>query len=250
MTQDEPMTKTESAYQILRREILEGHLAPGSQLKLSAVREKFNLGWTPLREALARLEGDRLVTAKSNKGFSVAEVSLSELQDLARSRLVLEMALMEESILKGDDTWEERVAAAHFRLSRCKLLSSDQLPVINPSNENFAEWEEKHQEFHLALLSAATSDWLKRFYLDITIHMHRHLRFLMEQPEYLRATGSGSGQQDTILVLRSMVIESHTRLMQAAIDRDLDTAKMLMVEHVQFTNDAFSEFGEGLSETS
>ena len=154
------------------------------------------------------------------------------------------MELLEESIRKGDEVWEERVAAAHFRLGRCKLMSNNQLPVINPSSENFDEWEEKHQEFHLALLSAATSEWLKRFYLDITVHMHRHIRFLMQQPEYLRATGSGEGQPAKISILRSMVIDSPSLLMQAVIDRDLDEAKALMIGHVQFNNDAFSEFGE------
>ncbi|RVD50589.1 GntR family transcriptional regulator, partial [Mesorhizobium sp. M8A.F.Ca.ET.023.02.2.1] len=76
-------TKTEAAYQLLRRDILTTRLMPGAPLKLSALRGTYGLGWTPLREALSRLEAERLVTAISNRGFAVAPVSRAELEDLA-----------------------------------------------------------------------------------------------------------------------------------------------------------------------
>ena len=98
MPDRETATKTEAAYRLLRRDILSTRLSPGTPLKLNALRDAYGVGWTPLREALSRLEAERLVTAISNRGFAVAPVSRAELEDLARSRLVVELPLLVESI--------------------------------------------------------------------------------------------------------------------------------------------------------
>ena len=63
--QQESATKTETAYRLLRRDILAARLLPGAPLKLNVLRNAYGVGWTPLREALSRLEAQRLVTAVS-----------------------------------------------------------------------------------------------------------------------------------------------------------------------------------------
>src|SRR5690606_5355848 len=85
----EGANKTETAYRLLRRDILAARLMPGAPLKVNALRNAYGVGWTPLREALSRLEAERLVTAISNRGFAVAPVSRDELQDLTEARRVI-----------------------------------------------------------------------------------------------------------------------------------------------------------------
>jgi DNA-binding GntR family transcriptional regulator len=75
MQENENSTKTQQAYQQLRNDILSVRLRPGAPLKLKALLEDYDFGWTPLREALSRLEAEKLVTASSNRGFAVAPVS-------------------------------------------------------------------------------------------------------------------------------------------------------------------------------
>ena len=132
MQDDEHSTKTDAAYRLLRRDILTTRLMPGAPLKLSALRTAYGVGWTPLREALSRLEAERLVTAISNRGFAVAPVSRGELEDLARARMVVELPLLLESIEKGDSGWEEAVVTAHYRLSRCKTAVDDPSDLVDP----------------------------------------------------------------------------------------------------------------------
>jgi DNA-binding FadR family transcriptional regulator len=62
-------TKTEFAYRTLRQEILETRLMPGTPLKLSAMRDTYGIGWTPLREALSRLEAEHLVNFERQQGL-------------------------------------------------------------------------------------------------------------------------------------------------------------------------------------
>src|SRR5690606_38695828 len=102
MQEETHPSKTEAAYRLLRRDILATRLKPGAPLKLGALRDAYGVGWTPLREALSRLEAEKLVTAISNRGFAVAPVSKEELEDLARARMVVELPLLLESIANGD----------------------------------------------------------------------------------------------------------------------------------------------------
>ncbi|PSJ55037.1 GntR family transcriptional regulator [Pseudaminobacter soli (ex Li et al. 2025)] len=230
MQNGEHTTKTEAAYQTLRRDILATRLSPGSPLKLGALRSAYGMGWTPLREALSRLEAEHLVTAISNRGFAVAPVSRAELEDLTRARQVVEVPLLVESIENGGSDWEEAVVTAHYRLSRCKLAVDD------PSDDAVNEWDEKHQAFHAALLSAAKSQWLLRFRETITDQLRRHHRFLGLAPTLRAAAGLKNGYEEAVAALReAMALEHHTELMEAALDRDVERAKALMTEHIGYT---------------
>ncbi|CAI2936605.1 GntR family transcriptional regulator [Aminobacter niigataensis] len=230
MQDDEHSTKTEAAYRLLRRDILTTRLMPGAPLKLSVLRNTYGVGWTPLREALSRLEAERLVTAISNRGFAVAPVSRGELEDLARARMVVEIPLLLESMDKGDADWEAAVVTAHYRLSRCKIAPDD------PSDEAVDEWDEKHEAFHTALLSAATSNWLLRFRSTVSDQLRRHHRFLGLSPTMKAAAGQKNGYEAAVAALReAMAIEHHTALMEAALDRDVERAKKLMIDHIGYT---------------
>lgn len=230
MQDGEHSSKTESAYQTLRRDILKTRLQPGAPLKLSALRNAYGIGWTPLREALSRLEAERLVTAISNRGFAVASVSREELEDLTNARLVIELPLFLQSIERGGSDWEDNVVTAHYRLSRCKLAVDD------PSEAAVNDWDEKHVAFHNALLGAASSRWLQHFQANITDQLRRHHRFLGLAPTLRAAAGLKAGYEEAVAALReAMAIEHHTSLMEAALDRGVERAKALMIEHIGYT---------------
>ncbi|MBN8194705.1 GntR family transcriptional regulator, partial [Bacillus sp. NTK074B] len=56
-----------SAYDLLRHEILHGDLLPGERLRAADLRERYNLGLTPIREALMRLSSEGMVTNEVNR---------------------------------------------------------------------------------------------------------------------------------------------------------------------------------------
>ncbi|WP_315928857.1 GntR family transcriptional regulator [Mesorhizobium sp. SP-1A] len=224
------MSKTDEAYALLRRDILAARLRPGQPLKLGALSETYGVGWTPLREALSRLEAERLVTLASNRGFAVAPVSRAELEDLTHARLVVELPLLLESMERGGADWESAVVTAHYRLSRCKIAPDDS------SDAAMDEWDEKHAAFHAALLSAAASGWLLRFQTTISDQLRRHHRHLSLMPAIRAANGQQDGNAQTMAALRqAMAIEHHTRLMEAALERDMARARDLLREHIGYT---------------
>ena len=78
-------------------------------------------------------------------------MSLGDLEDLTRTRTLLECAAVRDSIQLGDDEWEARVVSAYHKLSRAEeRLAQDPVGL-------FDEWEERNRDFHQALTSACPS---------------------------------------------------------------------------------------------
>ena len=59
-------SQTERAAMLLRTDIIDGALMPGLKLKLDMLRERYDIGAAPLREALSRLAGEGLVLAQAS----------------------------------------------------------------------------------------------------------------------------------------------------------------------------------------
>src|SRR5260221_12044829 len=59
----------------LERAIMSGELAPGSKLSEQAVAKRFGVSRGPLREAIRRLEGRKLIERKPNFGPRIATLS-------------------------------------------------------------------------------------------------------------------------------------------------------------------------------
>ena len=165
-----PTTLTEQAYQQLRHDIVAGQFKPGEKLRVEALRNKYDIGATPIREALSRLSADGFVFVEGQRGFKVADMSMEDLEDVTNMRILLENQALTRSIETGDDTWEANILAAFHRLS--KIEAEQPLEERDP-----IEWEKRNAAFHSALLGACKSKWLKRF-SAVLYDQHRRYRFL------------------------------------------------------------------------
>lgn len=66
-------------YDILKREIIELDLAPGSPVDETVLSERFAMSRTPIREALVRLAAEGLITTLTNRATIVANIDFLEL---------------------------------------------------------------------------------------------------------------------------------------------------------------------------
>lgn len=148
------MTLAEKAYVSLRKDIVEGCFAPESPLRLADLSERYGMGFSPLREALNRLQAERLVTAESLRGFRVSARSLAEFEDALRARLLVETEALRLAIASGDDGWEASIVAALYAL---RLQARRQGGDVD-------ELKARHHVFHRSLLVACGSDWLMDFF--------------------------------------------------------------------------------------
>lgn len=81
-------------YLALKEQLTGGRYAPGDHLEPAAIGEELNSSITPVRDALHRLVGERLVEAPRTDGFRVPAPTEAELRDLyGWSRDLLDLAL-------------------------------------------------------------------------------------------------------------------------------------------------------------
>jgi DNA-binding GntR family transcriptional regulator len=85
-----PLTVQAQTVAKLRDAILSGVFAPGERLVESLLCERMGVSRTSIREALRRLEAERLVTILPNRGPSVAEVTWTEAEQIYEVRALLE----------------------------------------------------------------------------------------------------------------------------------------------------------------
>ncbi|MFO1059944.1 MAG: FCD domain-containing protein [Dongiaceae bacterium] len=226
------MSKAEQAYALLRRDLLDARLAPHHALTIASLKQRYDLGWTPLREALSRLERERLVTFAPNRGYRVAGVSGAELLDLQKARRAIEPALLRESIERGDQAWEQRVVAAHHALKRARPLR------LRMAEAELSRWEASHEAFHRALVGGGESPWLLRFFDQVHDQLHRHHRILVLAGA-MRPDGNGGDAARQRILSHASSLAHHARLMEAALARDGATALRLLDEHIGFTLGAY-----------
>jgi len=84
------LTKTEKAYQSLRKAIVTGQILPNGPLHEHDLMKRFGHGRTPIREALKRLTLERFVVWPARSTPYVKGVSPQDLQRLYEARLTLE----------------------------------------------------------------------------------------------------------------------------------------------------------------
>lgn len=201
------------AYDRLHADITSGSLVPGCKLLPAELSTRYEVGLSPLRDALNRLCADGLVEKREQRGFFVAKLDEAEFLQITNARIALEETALRLSIANGDDRWEEAVVLAFHRLAKVEAGGAEAL--LSP------EWSRFHQEFHASLLAACGNDWLLRF-----------CRKLYEQTSRYRAIRRliTSGKRP---FERKNAVKAHRAIMERTIARDADGASHLLAEHYQ-----------------
>jgi len=89
---DEPAASsmTEQAYAVLRDRLVMLEIRPGEPINEDRLRSELGVGRTPIREALKRLEQERLVVAFPRRGTFATDVNISDLSHISEVRRTLE----------------------------------------------------------------------------------------------------------------------------------------------------------------
>ena len=203
-------------YQDIRRDIVDGVLPAGSKLRMEALSKQYDVGLTPLREALARLVGDSVVVTEGQRGFWVAPLSVEELEDISNVRSLVETEALSRSIEKGDEEWERQLTEAFDELTRIETELGS-----SPSDDQMHRWEAANRNFHQTLVSACGSPWL----IKLRDTMYR-------QAERYRHISLMTSHEDRCLH------DEHEGIYHAAINRQTLKAARLTELHLNRTAEA------------
>jgi DNA-binding GntR family transcriptional regulator len=206
--QRQASTVGSSTYEKIKRDIIFGRLAPGSKLKLDALKGRYEASVSTLRETLSRLASEGFVSAEEQRGFFVTPVSEADLIEIANLRILLECSALKTSIENGDTDWEGNLVAAHHKLHRMeqRMLSGDR------SEKEL--WKRYDWEFHQAMIQACNSKNL------LALHSIIYDKYLRYQMLVLTYRGGEA-------------VSEHKAMFDAALARDADTAQTLLETHIQ-----------------
>ena len=103
--------------QSLRKQILEGGLAPGARLSETRLAKDLGVSRTPIREGIAVLVAEGFLTAEPRRGVTVTELTVEEVRELYPLRAILDPAALRLSPLPSADDLEE-LRALNARIVR------------------------------------------------------------------------------------------------------------------------------------
>jgi GntR family carbon starvation induced transcriptional regulator len=210
LTAVEP-TLNATVFRQMRADIVACRLMPNERLRVEALRARYAVGGSPVREALMRLQAEGLVVLEQNKGFRVCAVSRERLRDLMRTRIEIEGVALRWSIERGGVEWEADLLAAFHRLSRQGKVAAGG-GSINPA------WSREHRAFHAALVAACASPTLTTIRDGLFDQAERYVALSIISKSMPRNDAA-----------------EHEQIMRAALSRDVARAVELNGAHIERT---------------
>lgn len=196
----------------LRKDIVTAAIEPGMKLTIRSLCDRFDVGLSPIREALSRLSTEGLVVQTDHRGFKVAPLNEADLVDLTRARCWLNEVALRNSIANGGTEWEESVVLSFHRLSRTPYFDKENAQDRSPA------WEEAHRNFHSSLISASGSRRLEQY-----------CEQLFDSAERYRHVGRKAG------IKGKNREQEHRALMEAVVARNDNAATKLIKSHFERT---------------
>ena len=128
----------------LRAALISGRMRPGVLYPAPALAEMLGVSATPVREAMFDLVREGLVEVARNKGFRVTAVSERALDELAETRLLLEVPIMGDIAEKADE-------ATKASLEQLRRLAAELESAA--AGEDLVTYMQADTEFHAQFLA-------------------------------------------------------------------------------------------------
>lgn len=203
---EEAGTLSEQVFRALQASIVEGQLLPGSKISEPELARVYGISRGPLREALHRLEGQRLLVRVPHVGARVVALTPAELVELYEVRESLEgMACRLAAQRMSEDAIEElrEVLAAHERDESFQ------------AGLNYFQ-QEGDFDFHYRIIQGSGNKTLMKLLCDELYHLVRMYR--------IRFAATPNRPQQAFT--------EHYRILDAIANRDGELAELLMRRHI------------------
>lgn len=209
-------TLSETAYDLIKTDIVTCALDPGQFIAQSALADQYGVGLTPVREALRRLTQEGFVRVVPRMGYIISQITPQDIHEIYELRMVLECTAARLAASRAlDSTLGQMAQTASFTYT-----FKDRQSYINFLNQN--------ANFHisiaastgnqrLALMVAKTMDELTRvFHLGLDLRdsaeeMRRDHLALVDALRQRNADLAEQRVQAEIVLSRERVLEALKR---------------------------------------
>lgn len=190
----------DEVYHRIRQAILRGAYKPGERLQEVALAEELGTSRTPVREALRKLEVEKLVIYYPHRGTVVSEFPADEIAELHQVRTLLERFIARRAARNATPQDIEKLQSILARAERGKAPD---------------EILEAVEDFNAAIFGISKAEHL----VDLT----RRIRELLQRVLL-------SNHLDP--ARRTEAHEEHRRIVEALAANDPDRAEQFTIEHL------------------
>ncbi|WP_328883719.1 GntR family transcriptional regulator [Streptomyces sp. NBC_00299] len=201
----EEVSLAERAYRAIRDRLVMLEIRPGAPINEDQLAQSLGVGRTPVREALKRLQYERLITTYPRRGTFATDVNITDLAHISEVRLELEPLAAAQAARRA--TAADRAVLTALRV---------ELESEGPRQRAAAELMHLDLQVHRAIYAATHNP-----YLEDTLVRHDNL-----------ATRIWCLFVDRLSDMAGHV-EEHGPLVEAIIAGDPDKAAQLARSHVE-----------------
>ncbi|WP_321798038.1 GntR family transcriptional regulator [Caballeronia sp. J97] len=203
-------------YEELRKQILTLQLKPGAPLDEVSLAAQFGLSRSPVRDALARLITEGLVTILPNRTTLVTPFEIEEFP-----KYVSALDLIQRAVT--------RLAALHrSEADLARIRKADDIYMQAIDSGDFNAMSETNKGLHMAIARAANNPYFLGYYERLLGEgqrlLHLHFDYTVSSPS---ATKLG---------------RDHAEIIDAIARRDADAAEKLAHEHTMLFQKRFLDY--------
>ena len=206
-------TATDQAYSGIIELVLHHELRPGERTSVNLLAERLNLGRTPVKEAITRLQTEGLLSVSERSGTTVNQIESEQAEQLFALRQVLEDFAAEGAVRNATREQIARVKELAHEMRRQSLDRSD---VIRSA----AGFVTSNVEFHAIIVAATGNRFLLRLYSQIQMQL-QIVTYLVRSGFDPKAAERRQNEHDAIV--------------KALADRDVKRLKAALRSHSQTT---------------
>jgi DNA-binding GntR family transcriptional regulator len=210
-------TLAERVFEIVREQIVTGQLPNNLPIRQDALASELGVSKIPVREALARLEQEGLLTSHANRGYIVQPMSAQQVDEIYVLRLAIEPPAA--------------VYAAERASEDDRAIAIDAFHKLDgAAASNLAEVAVRNRDFHTAMVRPGGR--------LLTTQLVERLSILAER--YVIAHLQPAGRE-------SRAHQEHQALIDAWLARDGARLTALLTGHLQGTlDDLRQQFGSAI----
>ena len=198
----------DQVYEALEEQILDMEYAPGERLVIDQIARELGVSGTPVRDALTRLAGERLIDVTPFRGFTVLpEPTLDEIAQSFEAREAIETFAVRLGCERASDREIERLSEINARITS---------HTYGGRSGSFTAFVKLNQEFHELLVTTSGNQYLvealKSLYHDALVARTMH----------------GRGVPDL-----EHIDQEHGAIIEAFRRRDADALEAAVARHIR-----------------
>jgi DNA-binding GntR family transcriptional regulator len=199
------------AYETIVRKIICLEYQPSQHLEENQLVEDLSIGRTPIREALVRLHGERMVESHPKRGVIVRPITLQNTKSMFESMNIIEIGLVDIAIKKDCSNFIEKMRTTNQNVQRA-IQANDVFGLV-----------EANHEFHMNFARCSQNEFLVRAVGDIRTEAKR-LSYL--------SYDNIIDPKKPIEAHYDVVFQEHEKIIAALLEKNRTDLKKLIEAHI------------------